>query len=60
MALSHRIEALRKKHADIDNKLRQEELHPSNDSAFVNQLKVRKLGLKDEIERLLQGQEAAS
>ncbi len=54
MALSHRIDALRQKHADIDSRLREEELHRSNDSAFINQLKVRKLGLKDEIKRLLQ------
>ncbi len=59
MALADRIEALRKKHADLDKRLREEALRASADQQAVNRLKSLKLGIKDEIERLLRGSAVA-
>ncbi len=56
MTLENRIQALKKKHSDIDQKLQEEELRPARDDLVVNRLKALKLGLKDEIERLVAGQ----
>jgi hypothetical protein len=60
MALEDRIEALKKKHADLDRKLREETLRASADQMAINQLKSLKLGIKDEIERLSKGQRAVA
>jgi hypothetical protein len=56
MALEHRIESLKKRHADIDQKLRKEEFRLGANQIDLNRLKSLKLSLKDEIERLLQGE----
>ncbi|MDR3425713.1 MAG: DUF465 domain-containing protein [Alphaproteobacteria bacterium] len=56
MALEHRIDSLKKRHARIDEMLRQEELRHGADHLALQRLKSLKLILKDEIERLLQDQ----
>ncbi len=60
MALERHIEALKQKHARLDQMLRQEELRVGADSVELNRLKAMKLGVKDEIERLIHGQRAAA
>ena len=60
MALENRIESLKKKHADIDRQLREESIRAGADPLVLNRLKSLKLGLKDEIERLLQDGRAAA
>jgi hypothetical protein len=52
MALEKRIEALKKKHADLDQQLREESLRIGTDGLVLTRLKSIKLSLKDEIERL--------
>ncbi len=58
MALEQRIESLKKKHAYIDQQLREEGV--GADPALLTHLKAMKLNLKDEIERLMQGQTATA
>ena len=58
MALENRIEALKKKHANIDQQLQESAFRVGTDSLVVNRLKSLKLSVKDEIERLLQDQRA--
>ncbi len=60
MALTSHIESLKKKHARIDQMLREEETHPGSDDLVIHRLKAQKLGVKDEIERLLHGQQIAA
>ncbi len=52
MALAQRIESLRKRHAEIEDKLHTEETRPAPDIALVQKMKKEKLTLKEEIERL--------
>ncbi len=52
MSLDSHLEELRKKHAAIDREIEQEQRHPAADDVSLKQLKVRKLHLKEEIERL--------
>lgn len=52
MSLDSHLEELRKKHAAIDRAIEQEQRHPAADDVSLKQLKVRKLHLKEEIERL--------
>ena len=52
MALAERIVSLRKQHAFVDRRLREEESHPALNDVLVHQLKCQKLSLKDEIARL--------
>ena len=54
MALAHRIDSLRKRHAYIDRMLHEEEHHLGADDMVLRRLKSLKLFLKDEIERLMQ------
>jgi hypothetical protein len=60
MALEKHIESLKRKHARIDQMLREEEIRPGADHAVIHRLKSQKLGLKDEIERLLHGHRIAA
>ena len=50
MQSSH-IDALRTKHAGLEARLREEQSRPAPDIAMVQQLKKRKLALKEEIAR---------
>jgi len=60
MALEDRLEALKKKHADLDRQLREESLRISSDQLVLNRLKSLKLGIKDEIERLTKTEKAVA
>ncbi len=60
MALENRIEALRKKHAEIDQHLHEEALRAGADHLALHHLKSLKLSLKDEIERLSQDRRAVA
>ena len=53
MPLQQHIEALKAKHADIDEKLQKLEASASADSIEIAKLKQKKLELKDEIEKKL-------
>lgn len=46
------INALNKKHADLDEKIQNEENRPAPDSTILHELKKEKLVLKDEMVRL--------
>ena len=50
MDVSH-IAALETKHAQLDQKIRQEAQRPRPDQGVLNQLKKRKLRIKEEIAR---------
>lgn len=52
MSLQAHLEELRRKHAAIDKEIEDEQSHPAADEQTLKQLKVRKLHLKEEIERL--------
>ncbi|MFA5041211.1 MAG: DUF465 domain-containing protein [Bdellovibrionales bacterium] len=60
MALENRIEALKKKHADIEKQLQEESLRVGPDTLALTHLKALKLSLKDEIERLQHGSRAVA
>ena len=50
MPSSH-VDALRNKHAGLEAKLRDEQSRPAPDIAMIQQLKKRKLAIKEEIAR---------
>ena len=52
MALSQRVDSLRKRHEQIESRLHEAEMRPSPDIAMIQKLKREKLQLKDEISRL--------
>jgi len=52
MALSAHISELIEKHRHLEDEIREELTHPGSDSLRINELKRRKLRLKEEIERL--------
>jgi hypothetical protein len=52
MSLTSHLEELRKKHAAIAQEIEDEQRHPGADDLNIKQMKVRKLHLKEEIERL--------
>jgi hypothetical protein len=60
MALEQRIESLRKRHADIDHIVHEEEIRPAPDIVKLHELKRTKLHLKDELSRLTSQEEAAA
>jgi hypothetical protein len=60
MALENRIDSLKLRHARIDQMLREEEARLGADDTVLHRLKTQKLGLKDEIERLLHGHRIAA
>ena len=60
MALASHIEFLKTKHARLDRLVREEESRPSADDLVLHRLKTEKLNLKDEIERLLNGERVAA
>ena len=52
MSLQSRIESLKSRHADLESRLRDEDLRPRPDAAVLAKLKQDKLRVKDELERL--------
>ncbi|MCY6379274.1 YdcH family protein [Hoeflea prorocentri] len=52
MAIHARLETLEKKHGALEEELHLALNHPSYDDTTINDIKRRKLRLKDEIERL--------
>jgi len=52
MSLESHVSALRTKHADLDRTLDHEQNRPAPDSTAIKKLKMEKLRLKEEIERL--------
>jgi len=52
MSLDDRIASLRTKHADLDRVLDREQHRPAPDDLAIKKLKLEKLRLKEEIDRL--------
>lgn len=55
MSMQGHIEELKRRHQAVDRELHETTKHPSVDDTTVNDLKRRKLVLKDEIARLDRG-----
>ena len=49
MSISERIEALKQKHHDLEQKIENEESRPHPDEITVHDLKKQKLQIKDEL-----------
>jgi len=60
MALKNRIDSLKQRHSRLDQIIHEEESRLGADDLVLHRLKQQKLGLKDEIERLLHGQREAA
>jgi hypothetical protein len=54
MGLESHISSLRQRHAELDRKIQQEESRHFFDSVAVARMKVDKLHIKEEIQRLTQ------
>ncbi|MFQ8429783.1 YdcH family protein [Amaricoccus sp. W119] len=52
MSLSSHLTELRKKHQALSDVIETEQRHPGSDDLSIKQLKLRKLHLKEEIQRL--------
>lgn len=52
MSVSSRLTELRKKHQALSEFIETEQRHPASDDLDIKQLKLQKLHLKEEIERL--------
>ncbi|MGC8469332.1 MAG: YdcH family protein [Acetobacteraceae bacterium] len=52
MSLQSHIDALRERHAELELRIAAEDQRPKPDSEALARLKVEKLRLKDELERL--------
>jgi hypothetical protein len=52
MNLQSRFEALKGRHASLESKIAAEDRRPSRDTAILARMKVEKLRLKEQMERL--------
>ena len=52
MSLQSRIESLRTRHAALDTRIFDEDTRPAPDQGTLNRLKLEKLRVKEEMERL--------
>ena len=52
MSLESRIESLKGRHASLEDRIHDEDCRPRPDSDSLNRLKLEKLRLKEEMERL--------
>jgi hypothetical protein len=52
MSADDRIEALKTRHADLEERIHKEAVRPNPDEAAVNTMKREKLRIKDEINSL--------
>lgn len=59
MSLQNRLQALRERHHELDELIRQEQARPSADDLEIAELKRQKLKLKDEIVELERSGEGA-
>jgi hypothetical protein len=55
MTVQNHIEVLKRRHHDLDDDIRRLGSEPSADSLELRDMKKRKLGLKDEIDKLSRG-----
>jgi hypothetical protein len=54
MSLQSRIESLKSRHASLETRIADEDHRPAPDSATLSRLKLEKLRLKEEMDRLRQ------
>ena len=59
MSLQSRIESLKTRHASLETQISEEDHRPQPDSDALSKLKLQKLRLKEEMERLRAGTAAA-
>ena len=52
MSLQSRIESLKGRHATLESRIEDEDHRPQPDSQALSRMKVEKLRLKEEVERL--------
>ncbi|MGQ9365661.1 YdcH family protein [Azospirillum sp. ST 5-10] len=52
MSMESHIAALRQRHAELDEKIQREEAHVAFNSIEVQRMKMEKLHLKEQLERL--------
>jgi hypothetical protein len=52
MSLQSRIESLKSRHAGLESRIFEEDQRPQPDTGTLSRLKVEKLRLKEEMERL--------
>lgn len=52
MSTQSHIEALKGRHASLDNRITAEDARPAPDAGMLTRMKVEKLRLKEELERL--------
>ncbi len=52
MNLQSHIEVLKKRHAELDTRISEEDRRPCPDEVQISRLKVEKLRLKEQMERL--------
>jgi hypothetical protein len=52
MSLQSRIESLKARHADLERSIAEEDQRPRPDSDALMRMKIEKLRLKEELERL--------
>lgn len=52
MSIESHLAELERRHAALEDKIKEATIHPSSDSLSIAELKRRKLQLKDEINRL--------
>jgi hypothetical protein len=52
MTLHSRLESLKERHAALETRIAEEDQRPMPDSETLNRLKIEKLHVKEEIERL--------
>jgi len=53
MSLQSRIDSLKSRHASLDKSILEEDQRPRPDAAALTRMKLEKLHLKEEMERLL-------
>jgi hypothetical protein len=52
MSLQSHIEVLKSRHASLDTRIHEEDARPRPDDGTISRLKLEKLRLKEELERL--------
>jgi hypothetical protein len=52
MTLQSRLESLKERHAALETRIAEEDQRPMPDAETLNRLKIEKLHVKEEIERL--------